>query len=152
MVQPTPRPCTLTPNGTILAFDFGLKRIGVAVGDMETRLAHALTSIDAGHKEARFAAIAKLVADWHPVRLVIGLPLSMVGDEHELSARSRRFANHLRERFGLPADLVDERLTSVDAEGLLRQTGLNWRQRKARLDAAAAQVILQSYFDAASRR
>lgn len=137
---------------TILAFDFGLRRIGVAVGNSETRLAQALTTIDAEDKARRFAAIAALIAEWRPARLVVGLPLALDGAEHELTRRCRRFAQQLHGRFGLPVDFADERLSSVEAEVSLRKAGLDWRQRRQTIDAAAAQTILQHYFDDADSR
>lgn len=135
-------------TGTVLAFDFGLKRIGVAVGSQLLRQARALTTIAAEAKEARFAAIARLIGEWQPTLLVVGLPVHLDGSEHELTARCRRFANQLHGRFGLPVQLVDERLSSSAAEDSLRQAGLDWRRRKEKVDALAAQIILQSYFDA----
>lgn len=132
----------------MLAFDFGLKRIGIAVGEAALHQAHALTTIEAESSEARFAAIARLIEEWRPALLVVGLPLSLDGAEHELTVRCRRFANQLRGRFALPVDLADERLTSVAADAELREAGLDWKKRRDRIDALAAQLILQGYFDA----
>lgn len=140
-----PPPCQ---SGTLLAFDFGTRRIGVAVGDWETRLAHPLEVIDAQDNATRFHRIAALISEWRALALVVGLPRSMRGAEHELSRRARRFANQLHGRFGLPVALADERLTSAAAEAELREAGLDWRARKDRVDALAAQHILQGYFDA----
>lgn len=137
-------------GGTVLAFDFGLKRIGVAVGETLLKRANALTAIEAETNEARFAAIARLIGEWQPALLVVGLPLSLDGAENEMTARCRRFANQLRGRFGLPVALIDERLTSAAADTELREAGLDWRARKGRVDALAAQHILQDYFDAAA--
>jgi putative Holliday junction resolvase len=134
-------------TGTVLAFDFGLKRIGVAVGDRETRLAHPLETIAEEANAPRFDRIQTLLEEWRPVALVVGLPLSLDGDEHDLSKRCRRFAHQLHGRFGLPVSLVDERLTSVSAEARLREAGMGARARKAVLDSVAAQEILQSYLD-----
>ena len=136
------------PEGIVLAFDFGLKRIGVAIG--ESLLAHArpLTTIAAEANDARFAAIAKLIAEWQPVHVVVGLPSSMDGGEHAMSARCRRFAQQLAGRFGLPVSLVDERLSSNEAERRLSDAGVDWQARKQQVDACAAQIILQDYFDA----
>ncbi|MBS3916255.1 MAG: Holliday junction resolvase RuvX [Sulfuritalea sp.] len=145
------RPPSLTQPaevGTVLAFDFGLKRIGVAVGEALLGRANALETIEAETNEARFAAIARLIQEWRPILLVIGLPLTLDGTEHEMSARCRRFSNQLHGRFNLPVVLTDERLTSVAADAELREAGLNWRKRKSRVDALAAQHILQDYFDA----
>jgi len=141
-----------SPRGTTLGFDFGTARIGVAVGEFETGQAHPLVTIDAADNDRRFAAITKLVAQWQPALLIVGLPLSMDGREHDLTARCRRFANQLHGRFGLPVELVDERLSSAAADTALRDAGLAWKRRKSRLDATAAQLILQSYFHANPRR
>jgi len=135
---------------TVLAFDFGLKRIGVASGDLTTRQAHALTTITAANDTARFAAIENLVREWMPALLVVGLPLRLSGAENEMSARCRRFANQLHGRLGLPVKLADERLSSTAAEQVLQEAGQHWQKRKLLLDAVAAQIILQSYLDETS--
>lgn len=133
-------------KGAVLAFDFGEKRIGVAVGEWETRTAHPLETIAGEANAPRFARIGELIGEWRPVELVVGLPMSLEGEEHELSRRCRRFANQLNGRFGLPVRLVDERLTSVEAESRLREAGLSVRNNKAAVDSLAAQEILQDYF------
>lgn len=135
------------PDGTVLAFDFGTKRIGVAVGETMLKSARPLTTITAEANAPRFEAIGRLIAEWQPACLVVGLPLALDGSEHDMTARSRRFANQLHGRFGLPVELADERLSSVDAESHLRARGHDLRRDKAAIDAAAAAVILQSYFD-----
>jgi putative Holliday junction resolvase len=141
-------PEAVTARGTVLAFDFGIKRIGVAVGELMLKQAHALTTIHGEANAERFAAIGKLVDEWQPVRLVVGLPLSLDGEAHEMTARCRRFANQLHGRFGLPVEFADERLSSADAEDRLRQAGRSAREAKSQLDAVAAQIILEGYFDA----
>ncbi len=133
--------------GTVLGFDFGLARIGVAVGETELCMAQALTVIAGENDALRFAAIAKLLAEWQPASLVVGLPTHADGAEHAMTARCRRFANQLNGRFGLPVELIDERLTSVEADLLLREAGHGWKKRKQLLDAVAAQRILQTWFD-----
>ncbi|MCL2657683.1 MAG: Holliday junction resolvase RuvX [Betaproteobacteria bacterium] len=133
--------------GTVLGFDFGLARIGVAVGETELGMAQPLRVIAGEANEQRFAAIEKLLAEWRPESLVVGFPTHLDGSEHELTARCRRFANQLNGRFRLPVHLVDERLTSLEAESMLREAGQNPRQRKQHLDAVAAQRILQTWFD-----
>ncbi|OHC62382.1 MAG: Holliday junction DNA helicase RuvA [Rhodocyclales bacterium RIFCSPLOWO2_02_FULL_63_24] len=139
-------------EGSVLAFDFGTKRIGVAVGTQLAagRLgsARALTTIADEANDARFAAIAGLIAEWQPVLLLVGRPLHEDGTSHEMTARCERFANRLRGRFRLPVEDVDERYSSLAADAELRQRGLSWQQRKAELDAEAALIILQSWFDA----
>lgn len=134
-------------TGTVLGFDFGEKRIGVAVGELATGQAHPLTTIRAEANADRFAAIASLLSEWQPGRLVVGHPLHMDGTPHAMTARCTRFANQLRGRFGLPVFEADERLTSADAEQRLFETGLSARKSRDHVDAVAAQLILQSYLD-----
>ncbi|HMV94590.1 MAG TPA: Holliday junction resolvase RuvX [Thauera aminoaromatica] len=145
---PRPAPDTLPARGTVLGFDFGLARIGVASGELETGLASALTTVHAEANDARFAAIARLIAEWRPVALVVGIPTHLDGREHELTARCRRFANQLHGRHALPVFTADERLSSVAAEAELAEAGRkDWRERKAVLDAAAARILLQTFLD-----
>jgi putative Holliday junction resolvase len=136
---------------TVIAFDFGMKRIGVAVGELRLGSARALQTIVAENNDARFAAISKLVAEWRPARLIVGQPFNEDGTAHEMTARCERFANQLRGRFGLPVDGVDERFSSLEADLELRapsrQRRLSWQDRKARIDAEAARIILQSWMD-----
>ena len=134
-------------NGTVLAFDFGEKRIGVAVGERLLGQAHPLTTISGEANAERFAAIAALIAEWKPGCLVVGLPVALDGSSHAMTARCTRFANQLRGRFGLPVDYAEERLTSVEAEEKLRASGKGGRQVREQIDSLAAQIILQCYFD-----
>jgi putative Holliday junction resolvase len=134
-------------EGTILAFDFGTRRIGVAVGEMMLGVARPLTTISAEANEARFNAIGKLIAEWQPSTLLVGLPLSLDGEATEMTDRCRRFARQLEGRFRLPVVLADERLSSASADERLRERGQGWRDRKTTLDAEAAAIILQSHFD-----
>ena len=134
-------------HGTVLAFDFGEKRIGVAVGEWALRQAHPLTVIRGEANAERFAAIEALLKEWRPVSLVVGLPVALDGSAHEMTARSTRFANQLRGRFGLPVETAEERLTSVEAEERLREAGFNARGARDHLDAMAAQIILQCHFE-----
>jgi putative Holliday junction resolvase len=135
-------------RGTLLGFDFGLARIGVAVGELETGRATALATLREESNDGRFAAIARLLAEWRPVALVVGIPIHLDGREHELTARCRRFGNQLHGRFDLPVHAADERLSSAAAEAELAEAGHGgWRERKAVLDAAAARLILQHFLD-----
>jgi putative Holliday junction resolvase len=122
---------------TILGFDFGLKRIGVAVGNSLIRQAQPLTIISAATNDDKFKAIAKLIAEWQPQRCIVGLPRHPDGVEHEMTVRCRRFANQLHGRFGVIIDLVDERYSSAVIP----------QQRGEYIDAEAAAVILQQYFN-----
>ena len=98
---------------TILAFDFGLKRIGVAIGNSMICQAKPLSVITATANEPKFAAIDSLIKEWGASRIVVGLPSHPDGTEHEMSARCRRFANQVHGRFNLPVELVDERYSSA---------------------------------------
>lgn len=144
--MPEAAPAT-SSGGTVLAFDFGEKRIGVAVGESMLRQAHPLTVIHGEGNAERFTAIAVLINEWRPVSLLVGLPLTLDGEAHAMTARCIRFANQLRGRFGLHVDYADERLSSIEAEERLRASGHNAKQAKAHVDAVAAQLILQCHFD-----
>lgn len=133
-------------SGTVVAFDFGIKRIGVAVGESMIGIAHPLMEIAAEESGPRFAAIAAVIDEWKPQHLVVGLPLAADGSEHDLTRRAQRFARQLEGRFGLSVSLVDERYTSVEAESGLRETGARRALRDKRIDSAAAQLILQQFF------
>ena len=124
-------------KGTVLAFDFGLKRIGVAVGEPDLKTAHPLPAV------SEFPQIEKLVKEWKPVRLVVGLPVREAG-VHPLAKRVEKFARRLEGSFHLPVARVDERFTSVEAESRLRGV-----KNKA-IDSVAAQLILEQYFDQAA--
>lgn len=133
-------------SGTIVAFDFGTKRIGVAVGETLIGMAHPLAEISGEETEPRFAAIAKVIAQWQPARLVVGLPLTEDGASQDSTRRAQRFARQLEGRFRLPVSFVDERYTSVDAEAGMREAGGRRAVNEKRADSVAAQLILQQYF------
>ncbi len=133
--------------GTVLAFDFGEKFTGVAIGESSIGVAHPLGLIAAQGSAARMDEAAALVSEWKPGALVVGLPLSMDGGEHELTRRCRRFARQLEARFKLPVKMVDERLSSAAAEEALGAAGKGGRKHKLRVHQVSAQIILQSYFD-----
>jgi putative Holliday junction resolvase len=136
---------------TILAFDFGARWIGVAVGDTETRLASPLGMFEAESRIGRIAEVETLVREWTPERLLVGLPLAMDGGEHDMTRRARRFARQLEARFRLPVELADERLSSVAAEATLRETGRGGRRHKHLAHALAAKIILQAYLETVTR-
>ena len=128
----------------LMGFDFGTRLIGVAVGNTVTATASALCSVAAERRQQRFEAIARLLEQWNPSRLVVGLPLSRdEGAEQDRSAQARRFAHQLQGRFGLPVSMVDERYTSRAAED----------SGAADVDAESARLILEQYLrdPAASR-
>jgi putative Holliday junction resolvase len=122
---------------TVLGFDFGLKRIGVAVGNTLIKQAQPLTIISEATNDAKFAAIAGLVQEWQPSVCVVGLPRHPDGEEHEMTVRCRRFANQLHGRFNVATVLVDERYSSAVIS----------HQRGELIDDQAAAIILQQYFD-----
>lgn len=135
------------PQGTFLAFDFGVKRIGIALGNTLTASARPLATISEEKNDVRFAAIAAFIKEWQPAALVVGLPCNDDGTPHELTALCRRFANRLKGRFNLPVILVDERYTSLAASAQLNEEGVHGRKQKKLIDQYAAQQILQAYFD-----
>lgn len=122
---------------TLLAFDFGLKRIGVAVGNTLLQQPQPLAVIVAPTNDAKFAAIATLLKEWQPARCIVGLPLHPDGAEHEMTLRCRRFANQLHGRFAVETVLVDERYSSAVLEA----------KRGELIDSRSAAIILQQYFD-----
>lgn len=122
---------------TIFAFDFGVKRIGVAMGNTMIRQAQPVKVISALDNATRFAAIQALLDEWKPARLVVGLPMHPDGAEHDMTARARKFANQLNGRFNLPVELVDERYSSAVISARRGET----------IDDRAAAIILQQYFD-----
>lgn len=132
---------------TVLAFDFGTRRTGVAVGNTLTRAARPLTTIAAGSDDARLAVVAALVAQWQPQRLVVGIPLHADGTAHATTARARRFARQLEQRFGLPVEATDERHTTHAARSALAEAGVRGRDARAARDEVAAQLILQGWLD-----
>ncbi|MGO4760910.1 Holliday junction resolvase RuvX [Cupriavidus sp. 2KB_3] len=131
------------PDGTVLAFDYGEKKIGVALGNFITRQARALTILPNVTVEGRFEAVSALVRDWTPVQFVVGMPVNPEAgpdDAEQASMRlARRFGNQLNGRFDLPVAFVDERYSS-------RAAAMAGAKRGA-LDAEAARIILQQYFD-----
>lgn len=135
------------PAGTALAFDFGQARIGVAQGDAELGMAHPLATVSGSSNEAKFDAVAKLIQEWQPAYLVVGLPVHADGSEHELTRLSRKFGRRLQGRFRLPVYWVDERMSSLYAESLLAEAQVFGRKQKAVLDQVAAQAILQGFFE-----
>ncbi len=128
------------PEHTLLAFDYGTRKIGVAIGNTLTGQARPLEILEPVTRVRRFAEIERLLKAWQPDRVVVGLPLTLEGQEQYASLRCRRFANQLHGRFGVDVVLVDERGSSMEAQQLLGTHALD--------DAMAAAVILQRYLDA----
>lgn len=127
------------PEETLLGFDFGEKKIGIAIGNTLTRQARPLEIIFSEIRDTRFNRIAALLQEWQPHRVVVGLAFDAEGGEQPATARCRRFANQLHGRFGIAVELVDERGSSMEAQRLLGTHAAD--------DAMAAAVILQRYLD-----
>lgn len=140
-----PEPLRLT--GVVLGFDFGTRRIGIAVGQTVTRTASAVATLTSRDGGPDWTGIGRLIEQWRPTALVVGVPLRMDGTEHELTRLARRFGNRLQGRYHLPVFCVDERLTSVEAERLLDEAGALRREDKATVDSVAAQLLLQSWLN-----
>src|SRR5579864_1078033 len=137
-------PTPAAPAATVLGFDFGARRTGVAVGNTLTRTAAALTTIEASDDAARLSAIATLVGEWMPSQLVVGIPVHADGAAHAMTARAQSFAAQLARRFALPVAQVDERYTTEVAQQMLDASALPRARHRAVRDQVAAQVILQS--------
>ena len=144
----TPDRATRTPE-TLLAFDYGLRRIGVAVGQGVTGSASPLGVVANGESGPDFGRIAALIAEWRPARLVVGLPMHADGTPSELQKAAEAFADSLG-RHGLPVDTVDERYTSQEAAARLKDARSAGRRRvrKEDIDAAAAVLIAERYLAA----
>jgi putative holliday junction resolvase len=137
---------------TLLAFDYGEKRIGVAVGNSLTKQAKALTVLENRNREYRFDAVGKLIGEWKPDAVIVGLPMHPDGTPHEMTQLAKRFGNQLNGRFNVPVNWVDERYSSVEAKAELKRGGarLNARGRYDDIDAEAARIILQQFLDGLS--
>ena len=133
-------------EATLLAFDYGEKRIGVAVGNVLMRQARALVVVPNRDRAFRFEAVGKLIGEWKPEALVVGLPCHPDGTPHEMTQLAKRFGNQLNGRFNLPVAWVDERYSSVAADLDMRERGVAAEMR----DAEAARIILQQYLDGLS--
>jgi len=133
-------------RGAVLAFDFGERRIGVAVGDRELGIAHPLETIRYQRDQDPIVAIKPLVREWQPVLFVVGLPVNVNGSEHDLAPAVRHFSDALAKCFSIAVRLVDERYTSAAASGILNEVGIRGRRQKDYLDQVAAQMILEDFF------
>ena len=137
----------MTSSRTILGFDFGMKNIGIAVGQELTHTANPLTAIKARDGIPDWEQIHKLLDEWKPQLLIVGLPLNMDGTEQDMTAAARRFGNRLHGRFNIPVEWQDERLTTYEA---LDQMGIRSKmdtQQRSDVDQLSAQLILQSWLN-----
>ncbi|HEY5719421.1 MAG TPA: Holliday junction resolvase RuvX [Gammaproteobacteria bacterium] len=133
-------------HGTVLGFDFGTERIGVAVGQTLTGTASPLTTLTAHGSQPDWTAIERLIDEWRPLAVVVGIPRNMDGSDSEMTARASRFQRQLRSRLGLTVHGVDERLTTFAAEQRLAEAGLPRDRLRGELDRVAAQLILETWF------
>lgn len=137
----------LRPNSNVIAFDFGEKKIGVAVGNSITKTAHPLQTIRKIKKVDRIQSIENLLKEWEPGIVVVGLPLNEDGTESRLTLLAQNFAKKIENKFKVPTVLVDERYTSVEAKILLSGSVKSIRKGNQAIDQVAAQIILDAYFE-----
>ena len=130
-----------------LAFDYGLKQIGVAIGNVQFSTSEALAILRAKDGIPNWIEIEKLILEWKPDLLLVGLPLNMDGSDSEMSARASKFGRRLHGRFGLAVEMIDERLSSQEAKSLLKEQGHRGDYNKNPADSVAAQLILDSWFN-----
>ena len=129
---------------TVMAFDYGTRRVGVAIGNSVAQMGQALKTISQANMDVRFQELAALLKEWQPDQLVVGLPVHPDGTPHEMTAKTKRFGNQLHGRFQLPVAWVDERYSSVVLEGDDKM--------RDNLDSHSAVLILEQYFAEASAR
>ncbi len=129
---------------TVMAFDYGTRRIGVAIGNSVAQTGQALKTVSQTNIDVRFQELAALLKEWQPDQLVVGLPVHSDGTAHEMTAKSKRFGNQLHGRFQLPVVWVDERYSSVVLEGDDKM--------RDNLDSHSAVLILEQYFAEASAK
>ncbi len=132
---------------TILCFDYGTKSIGIAVGSELTGSATLLPALKARDGIPEWEQIERLIKDWQPQLLLVGLPLNMDGSEQEFTVRTRKFANRLHGRFGLPVSLHDERLSTADARSRLFAEGGYRNLSKDKVDSLSAQIIFEGWYE-----
>ena len=134
-------------NRTYLAFDYGEKYIGVAVGSSHSRLAEPVTTLRGSAKNPDWVRLSQLITAWRPDALVVGLPRNMDGSDNSMTRAARAFGQRLKERYNLPIHMVDERLSTLAARDILNEAGVSMRRHKSRLDQVAAQTILQAFLN-----
>jgi len=138
-------PDPLADNQPLLAFDFGEARLGVAVGYEKTGMVHPLVTLRVKADQPDWSEMERLIDEWKPSALIVGLPLNMDGSDNLMTGKARKFGNRLNGRYNLPIHMVDERLTTRIASEALAETGLASRKYKTVIDQLAAQHILQTY-------
>lgn len=131
----------------LMAFDFGLRQIGLATGNTRGGIASELTVVNAKSGKPNWNEIRKLVHEWQPDLCLVGLPLNMDGSESELSGRARKFAHQLEGILGLKIEMVDERLSSFEAKGRAREGGHKGDYKAAPIDALAAKILVEQWLE-----
>ena len=134
-------------EGNVIGFDFGQKRIGVAVGNNISKTARALITIDSSSNNQKFEAIQKIIEEWQPISIVVGVPFNVDGSEHKVTNLSKKFAKQLEQKYSLPIHLIDERYTSIEASHEIKDKKIDLKNKKLLIDQIAAKIILQSYLD-----
>jgi putative Holliday junction resolvase len=133
-------------EGNILSFDFGEKRIGVAIGNSITKSSHPLETINTSKNTERYKLIELLLKTWEPVRLVIGYPLNDDGTLSKMSLLAKKFGMKLMNKYNIPIAMIDERFTSSEADLELKKFEKDFKKRKIVIDQVAAMIILNSFF------
>jgi len=134
-------------EGNIIGFDFGQKRIGVAIGNNISKSAQALITIESASNNQKFEAIQKIMDEWQPVSIVVGVPFNVDGSEHKVTNLCKKFAKQLEQKYALPIHLIDERYTSIEASYEIQDKKIDLKKKKLLIDQIAAKIILQSYLD-----
>lgn len=132
-------------DGIVLGFDFGFKRIGVAVGQRLTKTASPLSTLNAEHGVPNWEHLQKYITEWRPAAFVVGLPTCLDDKELYTTAASRRFAKALQKRFLIPVHLIDERLSTIEARAYLFESGGYRKIKKTEVDSIAACIILERF-------
>ncbi len=133
---------------SVLGFDFGLKRTGVALGNTLTGIVTPLCTLISINSKPDWMGITQLIEEWRPERLVVGIPYLLDGSSSEMTAKAEKFSRQLEGRYGLPVDAVNEQLSSLEAEQRLkesRQAGRKTKINKHEIDQLAAAIILESW-------
>lgn len=134
-------------EGNIIGFDFGQRRIGVAIGNNVSKTAQALITIESATNTQKFEAIQKIMEEWMPMSIVVGVPFNVDGSEHKVTNLCKKFAKQLEEKYSLPTHLIDERYTSIEASHEFKNKKNDVKKKKLLIDQIAAKIILQSYLD-----
>ena len=142
--QPT-KQSNKKPIETVLGFDFGAKRIGIATGQVLTGNANPLTTLTNVNNKPDWESIEKLIAEWKPQALIVGLPYLLDGKETEMTIRADKFSRRLHGRFGLPVFTISETLSSFEAEEILKQNKKIDKQNKHEIDKLAAALITETW-------